>query len=569
MGDEDAISLRDKLREMVFVETAIAARDAEDVPQGNSKRDEQVKAIMEATGTDLSAARNAMLKIQMRRGAGAMRIATVSQACSSTLRKSAGQNGKGPTDCKFDAAGDAAEGKTLGKVVGPNDRPSSEEVEEAKSGAKRVQRMARAARRIAKRRLHGCGKRAEEGEEKACAADKRTADNMAKLRPKRFAHSDQLKARSNIIAEMYESCIAAGSSKSTCLLRAKSHRKQLRKVKLAGDVEAMIYRRAVELLSLEENECGEDSKEICKSTNKEVLERRLGKTAANGDISGKMFDVLRMQAMPVSDAAEDFATCLEAAGKKEWPTEDTDASVKCKRVAKDKFDKLIGKRQNDLDTEAWSKKAKKIEKLAKAKFKGLTTKFNVSIEEIDTIYQHDGSCSEAVVKQAKDEVNEAANSALADARKRHLREDEQPSASTTAESKDEISGKCTIYLKTKLKKHLAESVADAMNALSIRNKRQLASNSWSSAPSVEEQYYGEESENGSETEKGGFGWVPIAWIGGVALAVVGVVIGLFVYSSKKGKAEGTVSVAIEMSAEPDPFAARGRTESVNPLHAHQ
>ena len=83
-------------------------------------------------------------------------------------------------------------------------------------------------------------------------------------------------------------------------------------------------------------------------------------------------------------------------------------------------------------------KGQKNREAGQGEIQGLTTKFNVSIEEIDTIYQHDGSCSEAVVKQAKDEVNEAANSALADARKRHLREDEQPSASTTAESRESV-----------------------------------------------------------------------------------------------------------------------------------
>ena len=87
-------------------------------------------------------------------------------------------------------------------------------------------------------------------------------------------------------------------------------------------------------------------------------------------------------------------------------------------------------------------------------------------------------------------------------------------------------------------------------------------------PSVEEQYYGEEAK--MEVRQKRAVWLgTISWIGGVALAVVGVVIGLFVYSSKKGQGGGHCLRAIEMSAEPDPFAARGRTESVNPLHAHQ
>ena len=70
-SDEDALRLQEKIQEEVLAETAMAAKNAEDLEQGETKRDEQIAAVLKAIGVDLNARKNAMLKIQIQRGAGA------------------------------------------------------------------------------------------------------------------------------------------------------------------------------------------------------------------------------------------------------------------------------------------------------------------------------------------------------------------------------------------------------------------------------------------------------------------------------------------------------------------
>ena len=572
------------MREEVFAETAMAAKDAEDVGQGHSKRDEQIRAIKDSTGTDLNAPENAMLKIMLQRGAGARRVAFVSEACSSMLGGFIGQNGKEAPDCNFDAAGDDAEGKTLGEFTGQNGRRFLKEVEAAKIGARKTKRKARAARRVARQRLEGCKRWAKEGDEQSCAADKKSADTMAKLRPKRFARNDKLKARSNIIAETYESCILAGTTKKQCRKQANDQRKELRKAKPAKEqddeeegVDSMIYRRAVALLAVEENECGTNAKAACTDANRKTLKKRFG-SQQKDDAFGKTLDVLRKCAVPISDAAENYAACLEAMGKSEWEGKDTDAGKTCARVAKDTFSMINGERKDGSDSDMWTKKAEKVEMLAKAKFEGVSTKFRVSSEEIDTVFESAGAeeCSETLVDKAKEAVVKAAISALSRAgEQRMLREAKEDDVISVVKAKDVIDGKCIILLRTRVKQGDAEAVANAMNSHSAEGeKRRLAGGrdgSWSSAPSSEELPYGSEPETtnyaSTKPKKGSLDIVAIACIAGAAMVVVGTIIGFAMNRQRRRSSDhmGTAAAGVAIELSNDPFNGHGRTNSMNPV----
>jgi hypothetical protein len=261
---------------------------------------------------------------------------------------------------------------------------------------------------------------------------------------------------------------------------------------------------------LEASECSDDSKDACKDATTKTLKTFYGKEDDKDAAAfGKKLDAMRTCGAPPSQAAEDEAACVEALGESVWPSKDTEVYQKCKRVAKDTFENMNGKRKDNKDTDMWTKKADLVEKLAKAKFEGTSTKYHVSNKEVDTRYESDkaGVCTDAIVKRVKGAVTEAAKKAGAKKKdgQRRLRDEESGSLTTVALAQDTIDGKCTIHLRTLVPEGDAEVIAEAMNVDSVEARRRLTSSggSWSSTPTSEEVPYGQESEEvpyGQESE---------------------------------------------------------------------
>ena len=596
-SDEDALRLQEKIQEEVFAETAMAAKNAEDLEQGETKRDEQIAAVLKAIGVDLNDRKNAMLKIQIQRGAGAARIASVAQACDA----------KNPADCKFDAAGEEAEGGSLGIVT---TKRFLSEVEETKTKTESGKRKARAARRVARQRLTACKSRAKDGEQQKCAADKKTDDAMKQVRPMLVqARSDKMKARRKIVQEEYKHCMkVVGAEVPLCEAKAEAERKELRKSKPADEkddeeegVRAMRHRDAMELLAMEASECSADTKEACKDANTETLKKMYGKDKGKGEGKDKVaaafrkkLDAMRTCGAPPSQAAEDEAACVEAMGESVWPGKDTDVYKKCKRIAKDTFENMNGKRKDGKDTDMWTKKADLVEKLAKAKFEGTSTKYHVSTKAVDTWYESDkeGACTNAVVKSVKDAVTEAAKEAAANKEngRRRLRDEESSTSSrTVALAQDTINGKCKVHLRTMVTEGDAEVIASAMNVGSAEAKRRLASSggSWSSTPASEEVPYGSnpeetnmvDADDNDKKNGGGLDMIGYVAIGAGALLLVGVVAGFAYMRGSGGGTSGTRGTSgtsgtsgttkhVELTC-PDhsPFEGRDRVNSLNPAVA--